>query len=68
MEWVLRYQWPTGRKGGEESEPSCCPCLLCPSQVDLQLLAIIASLIVTLFLGTLTGFCVWRRKRKAARR
>ncbi|XP_066111179.1 natural killer cell receptor 2B4 isoform X1 [Saccopteryx bilineata] len=32
----------------------------------LHLLMIIVSLIITLFLGALTCFCVWRRKRKVS--
>ncbi|XP_053065083.1 natural killer cell receptor 2B4 isoform X1 [Acinonyx jubatus] len=46
--------------------------LHCPgdSQQDksLHLLVIIVVLLITLFLGALTGFCVWRRKMKQSRK
>lgn len=51
-----------GQRERAEPSASCLPYL--PEVDSLSILVIVLLLILTLMLGSLTGLCVWRRRRK----
>lgn len=58
---------PTGDRwgGSREKARAQASCLPCPSELGfLPFLVAVVILLVSLFLGTLTCFCVRRRKRE----